>query len=262
VDPKPAVNLQPEEETVPAGGTKCYLHLAKERLMGMYLSVYVYKGCEKLVQGVDKDFVTAGLAGGRLGNKGGIGISVKLANHRFLFINSHLAAHTTRVDARIANIEKIKSELRLDCFLPKEDPRSELEDLTERFDTVFWCGDLNFRLDLTRLHAEWLVEQKKYQEALMWDQLRNVMRDPAQNPLPGFEEHEIDFPPTFKYDVSFALGSPLLTIRCGNRSRRRIESCDGVSVEEGPSMARSPGGPRSRVDRLDRKSLPHPQKGI
>jgi hypothetical protein len=208
VDPKPAVNLQPEEENAPTGGTKCYLHLAKERLMGMYLSVYVYKGCEKLVQGVDKDFVTAGLAGGRLGNKGGIGISVKLANHRFLFINSHLAAHTTRVDARIANIEKIKSELRLDCFLPKEDPRSELEDLTERFDTVFWCGDLNFRLDLTRLHAEWLVEQKKYQEALMWDQLRNVMRDPTQNPLPGFEEHEIDFPPTFKYDVSFTFQNP------------------------------------------------------
>jgi hypothetical protein len=39
-------------------------------LMGMYISVYVYKGCEHLVQGVDKDFVTAGLAGGRLGNKG------------------------------------------------------------------------------------------------------------------------------------------------------------------------------------------------
>ena len=51
--------------------------------MGMYLSVYVYKGCEHLIQGetshryvlmagVDKDFVTAGLAGGRVGNKGGM----------------------------------------------------------------------------------------------------------------------------------------------------------------------------------------------
>lgn len=51
-------------------GTGSYVHVIKERLMGMYLSVYVYKGCEHLVQGVDKDFVTAGLAGGRLGNKG------------------------------------------------------------------------------------------------------------------------------------------------------------------------------------------------
>jgi hypothetical protein len=51
-------------------GTGSYVHVIKERLMGMYISVYVYKGCEHLVQGVDKDFVTAGLAGGRLGNKG------------------------------------------------------------------------------------------------------------------------------------------------------------------------------------------------
>jgi hypothetical protein len=55
--------------------------------MGMYLTVYVYKGCEHLVQGnirpaihstklilpgMDKDFVTAGLARGRVGNKGGM----------------------------------------------------------------------------------------------------------------------------------------------------------------------------------------------
>jgi hypothetical protein len=51
------------------------------------------------------------------------GISLKLADHTFLFVNSHLAAHTGRNSARIANISKIKAELRLDCFLPKDDPR-------------------------------------------------------------------------------------------------------------------------------------------
>jgi len=56
-------------------GTGSYVHVIKERLMGMYISVYVYKGCEHLVQGVDKDFVTAGLAGGRLGNKGAMLVS-------------------------------------------------------------------------------------------------------------------------------------------------------------------------------------------
>jgi hypothetical protein len=49
-----------------------YVHVTKERLMGMYMSVYVFRGCEHLVQGVDKDFVTAGLAGGTVGNKGGM----------------------------------------------------------------------------------------------------------------------------------------------------------------------------------------------
>ena len=29
----------------------CYVHLVKERLMGIFFSVYVYKGCEQLVEG-------------------------------------------------------------------------------------------------------------------------------------------------------------------------------------------------------------------
>lgn len=69
------------------------------------------------------------------------GISLKLAEHRFLFVNSHLAAHTKRVTARLANIAKIKSELDLDTFLPKDDPRNSIEDIADRFDSVFWCGD-------------------------------------------------------------------------------------------------------------------------
>jgi hypothetical protein len=37
-----------------------------------------------------------------------------------------------------------------------------------------------------------------YPELLMWDQLRGVMKDPDNNPFPGFSEGPIDFPPTFK----------------------------------------------------------------
>ncbi|ORY22769.1 hypothetical protein BCR39DRAFT_550917 [Naematelia encephala] len=223
---RPDIIIPNDEPNRTGGGSGCYLHVVKERLMGMYLSVYVYKGCEHLVQGVDKDFVTAGLAGGRFGNKGGIGISLKLADHRFLFVNSHLAAHTGRISTRLANIAKIKTDLRLDCFLPPDDPRADAEDITERFDTVFWCGDLNFRLELSRLHAEWLVEHKDFAEALRWDQLRNVMRDPDANPFPGFEEHVINFPPTFKYDV-------WKSIKATNRELRR-------SLRRRPSNAKQP----------------------
>lgn len=53
-------------------GAGAYVHLIKERLMGLYVHVFVYKGCEHLVEGVDKDFVRTGLAGGRIGNKGGM----------------------------------------------------------------------------------------------------------------------------------------------------------------------------------------------
>jgi hypothetical protein len=126
-------------------------------------------------------------------------MSLNMAGHRFLFINSHLAAHAHRVEARIANIAKIKSELHLDCFLPDSDPRAKQKDITDRYDTVFWMGDLNFRLDISRLHADWLVSRKEYAQALEFDQLRNAMI--RGDVFDGFSEAPIDFAPTFKYDV-------------------------------------------------------------
>lgn len=72
------------------------------------------------------------------------GVSLNLKGHRLLFVNAHLAAHTERNDARLANIAKIKSELNLNCFLPPDDPRASMEDITDRFDTTFWCGDCRF----------------------------------------------------------------------------------------------------------------------
>jgi hypothetical protein len=48
---RPAIVIPNDEPERTRDGEKCYFHLVKERLMGMYLSVYVYKGCEHLVQG-------------------------------------------------------------------------------------------------------------------------------------------------------------------------------------------------------------------
>ena len=44
--------------------------------------------------GMSKSAVAAGLIGGRVGNKGGVGISLKLAGTSFLFLNAHLAGAT------------------------------------------------------------------------------------------------------------------------------------------------------------------------
>nr|XP_019013431.1 uncharacterized protein I206_01498 [Kwoniella pini CBS 10737]OCF52212.1 hypothetical protein I206_01498 [Kwoniella pini CBS 10737] len=230
----------PNEEVISThNGNGSYVHVVKERLLGMYLTVYVYKGCEHLIQGTDKDLVTAGLAGGRVGNKGGIGISLKLADHRFLFINSHLAAHTGRMHARLSNISKIKSELRLDCFLPKDDPRATAEDITDRFDTVLWCGDLNFRIELSRLHADWLIEQKKYSELLMWDQLKLAMKDPNLNPFPGFEEGPIDFPCTFKYDVWKSVRATNREIRKSTKRRKSTASTASADFGSSANIAKN-----------------------
>jgi hypothetical protein len=46
--------------------------------------------------GTSKSAVTAGLIGGRVGNKGAVGISLKIANTTMLFVNAHLAGNSIR----------------------------------------------------------------------------------------------------------------------------------------------------------------------
>ncbi|KAH7912033.1 Endonuclease/exonuclease/phosphatase [Hygrophoropsis aurantiaca] len=176
-----------------------YVPLIKERMMGLYLSIYIHRDIRDMVTGTSKSAVTAGLIGGRVGNKGGVGISLKIENSTFLFLNAHLAAHEGKVNHRLANLAKIKTELSVDDFLAPDDPRVMAEDITDRFDYTFLCGDLNFRLDISRLHADWLISRQEYTEALAFDQLRKQMAD--GDAFAGFKEAPIDFPPTFKYDV-------------------------------------------------------------
>ncbi|KAF9554007.1 hypothetical protein CPC08DRAFT_207577 [Agrocybe pediades] len=166
---------------------------------------------------MSKSAVTAGLIGGRVGNKGGVGISLDIAGTTFLFLNAHLAAHEGKMHHRLANLAKIRAELCVDDFLPMDDPRKAADDLTDRFDFTFLCGDLNFRLDISRLHADWLIAREDYAQAFHFDQLNNLMKQ--EKFIPGFHEAGINFPPTFKYDVS--------------RPSRRTRSLNSKEILEG-----------------------------
>jgi hypothetical protein len=120
-----------------------YELVMKERCMGIYQAIYVFRGALDRVRGASRGHVKSGLLGGRVGNKGAVGISLKLGMTRLLFVNAHLAAHEGRVAERIANVEKIKKELQVDTFLPEGDPRRNYQDVTAAFDHCFWMGDLN-----------------------------------------------------------------------------------------------------------------------
>ena len=143
--------------------------------MGIYVAVFVAKCCEGLIKGVSTGRVTAGLMGGRMGNKGGaslslsprprsslfrdpaltgssssslplagVGISLHLHQTRLLFISAHLAAHASGLEFRKANALKILDELVVDDFWDnrggEQGPRPEK--LVDRFDGVFFAGDL------------------------------------------------------------------------------------------------------------------------
>ena len=136
---------------------------------------------------------------------------------RFMFITAHLAAHVKNSDARDADFWRISNEFEAQVperFLPLR-PTSTTEDergsrLFDCMDRVFFCGDLNYRVDLPRETTEHAVQQLsgESESSLSVDQLRDhllrydqLVRTMAERrAFPGFVEGKIDFEPTFKFD--------------------------------------------------------------
>ena len=130
-----------------------------------------------------------------------------------------------------------QGELTVDDFLANGDPRLMGEDLTDRFDYTFLFGDLNFRLDISRLHADWLISRRDYSQALGFDQLQNLRQ--RGDAFVGFNEADIHFPPTFKYDVM--------------RTTKRLKSKPARSAKLDSVLAENPlmEEPEIHVDDVD-----------
>lgn len=135
--------------------------------------------------------------------KGAVAISFYLFGTSLLFVTSHLTAHQAKVKERVQDIRRIINSLDL--------PRNFLlrhknQDVTQNFDCVYWCGDLNFRLAEPREQLLKWIETTQFplpehlpHGYMHTDQLKTVLADGAA--FKGFKEANILFPPTYKYDV-------------------------------------------------------------
>jgi hypothetical protein len=152
---------------------------------------------------------------------------------RMLFVTAHMAAHVKHVEARNADYWRISSELEAQApprFLParpSNQDRGEGDNVPEMgsgshlmdsVDRAFFCGDLNYRVDLPRELAEHTVneilgssrhsevdaedisneEDRIREKLLLHDQLLQTIADGRA--FPDFAEGKITFPPTFKFD--------------------------------------------------------------
>ena len=63
-------------------------------------------------------------------------------------------------------------------------------------DYVFWCGDFNYRINMSRQEVKELVAKQSWEELLAADQLR--CEHGAGNTFMGFTEGPITFAPTYK----------------------------------------------------------------
>ncbi|CAH0701261.1 unnamed protein product [Spodoptera exigua] len=134
--------------------------------------------------------------------KGAVAISFALFGSTFLFVTAHLTAHQEKVKERVSDIKRIIRSIDLPKNLPC---RHKSKDVTNNFDYVFWCGDLNFRLGEPRAALMRWIEQTEFplphhlpHGLLHADQLTAVLEDGAA--FRDFREAPITFPPTYKYD--------------------------------------------------------------
>ncbi|MGH0187299.1 UNVERIFIED_CONTAM: hypothetical protein FKN15_024586 [Acipenser sinensis] len=151
-------------------------------------------------------------------NKGAVGVSFLFNGTSFGFVNCHLTSGSDKTIRRNQNYQDI---LRL---LSLGDKQLSAFDISLRFTHLFWCGDLNYRLDLDvevrpclsvcpdpaphSSNSEMLcrplqeilrhVTKREFEELMCADQLTRE-RDKRKAFL-HFNEEEIAFPPTYRYE--------------------------------------------------------------
>lgn len=90
-----------------------YEELISVRLVGMQLSIIVQKELRKNIIHYKTKTVGSGILN-RMGNKGGIGVSMQLNESLLCFVNSHFAAHVHEVELRKKDHDEIISRMQFE----------------------------------------------------------------------------------------------------------------------------------------------------
>nr|CAB3256245.1 inositol polyphosphate 5-phosphatase K-like [Phallusia mammillata] len=164
-----------------------YYMIESVRLQGMSLSVFARLSHLPFVRFVKTSYERTGFGG--WGNKGGVAVSTWIYGEKICFVNTHLAAHLSNDDDRVENFHQVIEGIDFD------DTATIMS-----HDACFWLGDTNFRIDdITRDDIIHSVDAKKCQKLFECDQLKKHQK--KDKLLGEFQEEEITFSPTYKYDV-------------------------------------------------------------
>jgi len=177
-----------------------YVLVKHIRLVGMMLLVYTKVEHQDFVHNVSVDTVGTGIMG-KLGNKGGVGIRLRFHATDLCFVNSHLAAHTEEFERRNQDYNDICSRMTFNQY-----ERSDSESLPmfgskriKDHDSVFWLGDLNYRLnDLECNEVKDLLTEDNLAALQENDQLQ--LQKHQRKVFMGYQEGAITFRPTYRYD--------------------------------------------------------------
>ena len=125
-----------------------------------------------------------------MGNKGGIAVAMKYDNSTLCFVGSHLAAHLEKIENRNSDfkeiVEGVSGTLGMDGV-----------DVLNSFHHVFWCGDLNYRIEKPFNEVLRKAVAGEVEDLHSADQLQREMK--KGNVFVGFTEPSPTFTPTYRF---------------------------------------------------------------
>ncbi|XP_036393120.1 synaptojanin-1-like isoform X2 [Megalops cyprinoides] len=164
-----------------------YVLLASEQLVGVCLFIFIRPQHAPFIRDVAIDTVKTGM-GGATGNKGAVAVRMLFHSSSICFVCSHFAAGQSQVKERNDDYNEISRKLSF-----------PMGRMLHSHDYIFWCGDFNYRINLSGEEVKELVGKQKWETLTASDQLKE-QRDAGQV-FKGFIEGPIQFPPTYKYDL-------------------------------------------------------------
>ncbi|CAI9090780.1 OLC1v1025619C3 [Oldenlandia corymbosa var. corymbosa] len=204
-------------KTLDEGST--FMRVGSRQLAGLIIAVWVRKSLRTYVGDIDVAAVPCGF-GRAIGNKGAVGLRMRIYGRILCFVNCHFAAHLEAVNRRNEDFDYVYRTMvftRPSSFsnasaagmsssvqVPRNGNATGsnvvevMPELSEA-DMVVFLGDLNYRLyGISYDEARDFISQRSFDWLRERDQLRAEME--AGNVFQGMREAVIKFPPTYKFE--------------------------------------------------------------
>ncbi|EPS65573.1 hypothetical protein M569_09204, partial [Genlisea aurea] len=182
-----------------------FLLIGSRQLAGLLISVWVRSSIRRHVGDIDVAAVPCGF-GRAIGNKGAVGLRMRIYDRVFCFVNCHFAAHLEAVNRRNADFDHVYRTMVFSRppvsaaagIAPGINTVEGMPELSQA-DLVIFLGDFNYRLDgISYEEARDFMSQRCFDWLKERDQLLAEMK--AGNVFQGMREAVIRFPPTYKFE--------------------------------------------------------------
>lgn len=174
------------ETTIKKNSNDSYVLLRSEFMSSILLLLFVKSEHVSKVTEVEGKSKKTGL-GGMTANKGTVAIRLNFCSTSFCFVNSHLSSGLQYTEERNNDF--------ISCWNGIRFSRNRY---IKHHDNIIWLGDLNYRITFPNDKVRSLIERHDLVTLLSRDQLSYQMMRIQE--FKFFQESEITFPPTYKFD--------------------------------------------------------------